>query len=150
MDYSQLNKIDLVNIVKELSAKVEAQQHLASAVDAKDREIVSLKNLYENEKKMNKELNSKVESQQHLSNAVIQKDKEIIELNKLNQELRAKSGLVQGLEARVKQLEAENKALTDFLNPYIMSVRSTLKGLQGTLELGVEIEALLSEKLTKK
>jgi len=150
MDYSQLSKVDLVNIVKELTNKVEAQKHLSEAVDSKDREIVSLRNLFETEKKSNKDINAKLASQQHLSEAVIQKDKEIVELNKLNQELRAKSGNSQSLEARVKQLETDNKTLTEFLNPYILNFRSSLKGFQGTLELAIELEALLSEKINKK
>jgi hypothetical protein len=150
MDFSQLNKQDLANIVKELTAKVEAQKHLADAVESKDREIVSLKNLFETEKKLNKELNGKLASQQHLAEAITQKDKEIVEITKLYQELKAKSVSTQTLEARVKQLETENKGLTDFLNPYIMNFRSSLKGIQGTLELAVEMEAMLSEKLTKK
>jgi septal ring factor EnvC (AmiA/AmiB activator) len=150
MDFSQLTKTDLVNIAKELYEKTQAQQHLASAVDAKDREIVSLKNLYESEKKTNKELNSKVLSQQHLSEAVIAKDKEIIELNKLISELRGKANMVGATESRIKQLEEQNKHLTEFVSPYVMNFRSTLKAFQGTLELGIELEALLSEKINKK
>ena len=150
MDYSLLKKEDLVNVVKELTLKVEAQKHLAEAVDSKDREIVSLKNLFEAEKKSNKDVNAKLVSQQHLSEAIIQKDKEIVELTKVYQEAKSKIGSTQGLEARLKQLEADNKNLTEFLNPYIMSMRSTLKGIQGTLELAVEMEAMLSEKITKK
>lgn len=139
MDFSQLNKVDLVNIVKELTNKVEAQQHLASAIDAKDREIAELRKYKEEALK-----------QKHLADSIIQKDKEIIELTKLYQETKAKIGSTQTLETRVKQLETENKGLTDFLNPYIMNFRSSLKGIQGTLELAVEMEAMLSEKLTKK
>lgn len=150
MDFTTFKKEDLINIAKELSEKLEAQKHLAEAVDAKDREIVSIKNLLEAEKKTNKELNDKVKTNQHLSDAVISKDKEIVELTKLLNETRSKAGAVPSLESRVKQLEEANKQLTEFLNPYILNFRSVLKGLQGTLELGVEMEALLSEKLAKK
>jgi hypothetical protein len=98
-----------------------------------------------------------VEEQKHLAEAVevkdreiIQKNKEIIELNKLYQELKSKSPTFAGLETRVKQLEEENKLLVAFVNSYINTFRSTLKGIQGSLELGIELEALLAEKLAKK
>ena len=135
---------------EELIKIVEEQKHLAEAVEVKDREIISLKKLYEDEKRLNKELNGKVAASHHLSEAVIQKDKEIIELNKLNQELKSKASTFAGLETRVKQLEEENKLLVAFVNPYINTFRSTLKGIQGALELGIELEALLAEKLAKK
>lgn len=150
MDYSLLNKADLVNIAKELANKVEAQKHLAEAVDAKDREILTLKTVSESDKKLVRDLNQKVASQQHLSEAVIQKDKDIVELNKLIVELKSKSVNANGLETKIKQLEEANKRLTDILNPYILSFRATLKAFQGTLELSIENEALLSEKLINK
>jgi hypothetical protein len=150
MEFTNLSKADLLNIATELQRKVEAQQHLAEAVDAKDREIVSLKNLFEAEKKSNKELNAKVLASQHLSDAVIAKDKEIIELVKLNNELKGKAGTLPTLEKTVKTLEETNKKLVEVINPYILNFRSLLKAFQGSLELGIEMEALLSESLKNK
>lgn len=124
---------------EELIKIVEEQKHLAQAVEAKDREIAELRKYKDEALKL-----------KHASEAVIAKDKEIIELNKLNQELKTKAGAYAGLETRVKQLEEENKLLVAFVNPYINTFRSTLKGIQGALELGIELEALLAEKLAKK
>jgi hypothetical protein len=96
------------------------------------------------------ELQKKVEAQQHLAQAVISKDKEIIELNKHIINLKTSAGSFDVLEKSYKTLEENHKKLTTFLNPYILNFRSLLKAIQGSLELGVEMEALLSETLKTK
>lgn len=103
------------------------------------------------------ELIKLLEEQKHLAEAVIAKDKEIValtkEINEVREQLREaknKNGTVPALEHRIKQLEDQVKGLTEFVSPYIMNFRSTLKGIQGALELGIELEAILSEKLNKK
>jgi hypothetical protein len=150
MNYNELSKSELLALVLKQAKELEDQSHLAEAINSKDREIVGLKNAFELEKKTNKLLNETIQSKAHLEQAVITKDKEIVELSKQARELKVKNEPLPSMEAKIKQLEEENKKLVSFLNPYILNFRSTLKGLQGTLELAVELEAVLSEKIAKK
>jgi transcription antitermination factor NusG len=161
MNYNELSKSELLALVLKQVKELEDQSHLSEAINSKDREInelrqlkdqeiTGLKNAYELEKKTNKLLNETIQSKAHLEQAVISKDKEIVELSKQAHELKVKTEPLPSMEAKIRQLEEENKKLVAFLNPYILNFRSTLKGLQGTLELAVELEALLSEKIAKK
>jgi Rad3-related DNA helicase len=153
MEFEKMTKAELVLKAQELGKIVEDQKHLGAAVDAKDKQIIELLKV---NALLEKELQ---ESKQHkttinvLNNSLESKNQELLKV-KLDFETFKKSvpnvELVESLKNNVKILEERNKALVDFMNPYISNVRSLLKGLQGTLEMGIETEAILSEKLNKK
>lgn len=135
-------------------AELEAQKHLAEAVAAKDNEIAKLKlDLAQ--------ANKTVREQQHLAAAVQNKDNEIIALKSENVELKRlqanQNGEKENLESKLESIEKQlkettehNKTLVEIANGYITNFRSYLKSIQGGLEVAVELEALLSEKLNKK
>jgi len=153
MDLEKLSKAELILKVNELLKTIEDLGHLKSAVDAKDKDIIGLtKNIQIFERDSN-ELKSLRSSFAQLNITLENKNHEF---NKLKADYDAYKRtapsleVLENLKKDVKVLEERNKALTDFLNPYVMNVRSVLKGIQGTLELGIENEALLSEKINKK
>ena len=132
---------------------MENQKHLAAAVDAKDKEISEhIKAKQKTEQELIELKNLRLSISQ--ANATVEfKNQELIKL-KNEFEVYKKSvpsvEVLENLKKEVKLLEEKNKSLIDFLNPYVSNVRSLFKGIQGTLELGIEIEALLSEKINKK
>jgi seryl-tRNA synthetase len=111
---------------QELTQKINEQVHLASAVEAKDAEIVK-----------NKEEIIKLKE----------------EYSKINNQLTEKNLKIQALEkekvARGSMEEKENtvKKLIHVLQGYQNGYRAFLKNVQGGLENAVELEALLSEQL---
>jgi hypothetical protein len=153
---------------KNLRQKIQEQAHLASAVEAKDKEIIELKKLEVDLKT----LKQKVQEQSHLASAVESKDKEIVELKKQiellkleakesnkvlieknNQQVLSLSKELETIRPLVKnseQLKQQNDVLTQIANGYIDNFRSYLKNQQGALEMAIEIEVMLAEKLPKK
>lgn len=153
MEFEKLSKAELVIKVTELNKVIEDLGHLRSAVDAKDREIIELLKIKASLEKDCLELKT-LKSNLATSNNLL--ENKTIELSKLKSDFDNYKKTTPTLESLenlkkdVKILEERNKALIEFLNPYINNVRSLLKGLQGNLELGIEMEAILSEKLNKK
>ena len=163
-----MTKQELELELADLRNKVAVQTHLASAVDAKDKEIIELKKL---EVEL-RGLRQKVQEQVHLASAVEVKDKELVELRKQVELLKveAKEGTkvvteqqrqqianltkeletIKPLVKSAEQLKQQNEVLTQIANGYIANFRSYLKSQQGALELAIEIEALLADKLAKK
>lgn len=134
--------------------QLEKQKHLAEAVASKDAEIAGLKAQL-------KEVTGQVKTQVHLGDAVAAKDSEIVKLTGEIVELKRLQanhlGEKETLEQNVKVLEEQLKKtneqarnISDIANGYINNFRSTLKSIQGTLEVAVELEALLTEKINKK
>jgi hypothetical protein len=154
-----------------VSKVIEDLGHLKAAVEAKDKQIVDLiKASALLEKEVNEGKAAKAGSLQ-LSSTIEIKNQEI---NKLRSELNASveiknqeinklrgeielvkknvpdSKTIEVLTNNVKLLEERNKALVDFLSPYVANIRSFFKSIQGSLEMGIEMEAILYEKLNKK
>ena len=86
-------------------------------------------------------LQAKLENQQHLASAVEAKDKE---MNTLSQQLSTK------WQKQLDEKQAVITQLAQFIQAYQQNYRSFLKNVQGGLEIAVELEAVLSEKLNKK
>jgi anion-transporting ArsA/GET3 family ATPase len=129
-----MTKQELELEVASLRDKVAVQIHLASAVDAKDKEIVELKKQIELLKVEAKEGTKVVTEQQRQQIANLTKELETI----------------RPMGKNAEQLKQQNELLTQIANGYIANFRSYLKAQQGALELAIEIEALLAEKLAKK
>lgn len=153
MELEKLSKAELIEKVQSLMQLVEQQRHLADAVNAKDKEIIDLtkaKSLLE------KDLIELKSLRQSVVQAGATLESRTQELNKLRADYEAYKKTVpsldvlENLKKDVKILEERNKSLIEFLNPYVANFRSVLKGIQGTLEVGIEYEALLSEKINKK
>ena len=89
------------------------------------------------------ELRKKVQEQTHLAQAVEAKDKEIIELRKQLDTIRP-------MAKNAEQLKQQNDVLTQIANGYINNFRNYLKSQQGALDMAIEIEVMLAEKLPKK
>ncbi len=153
MEIDKLSKAELIVKVIELNNKIEELGHLRSAVDVKDKEIIEIgkvKNLLE------KDLQDYKNVKSNLAQVSLSLESKTQELMKLRSDFETYKktapapDVLENLKKDVKIQEDRNKALLDFLNPYVTNVRSLLKGLQGTLELGIETEAILSEKINKK
>lgn len=136
-----MTKQELELQLEELKVKLEQQNHLAKAVEAKDAEIIQLKQELELAKKEAKEGNKLISNQ---------KDELIkslnVQLQNVSKELETKKNQTLGYEGLKKQLD--DAVL--IANGYINNFRSYLKAQQGTLELAIELEALLAERLPKK
>jgi hypothetical protein len=124
-----------------LRDKVAVQTHLAAAVDAKDKEIIELKKV-EGELKKQIEL-LKLEAKD-VSKATLEQQRQ--QIANLTKELETIRPLVKSAET----LKQQNEVLTQIANGYIANFRSYLKSQQGALELAIEIEAMLADKLAKK
>lgn len=130
MDLNKMTKEELIQLVQE-------QSHLASAVEAKDKEIVELKTK-----------NTRLLSE---------KDKQIAEINhkhaelinKVN-ELESKHLSNEKLISTAEKLDAENRKVVAHLNLYIDAFRNTLKAQQGVLDNAIQLEAFISESLRRK
>jgi hypothetical protein len=153
MEIDKLSKAELIVKVIELNNKIEELGHLRSAVDVKDKEIIEIgkvKNLLEKDLQDYKNVKSNLAQ---VSLSLESKTQELIKLRsdfETYKKTAPAPDVLENLKKDVKIQEDRNKALLDFLNPYVTNVRSLLKGLQGTLELGIETEAILSEKINKK
>jgi len=134
MDYTAMKKDELLSRVFDLEHKIEEQKHLASAVEAKDKEIIELKKQLEG---------AKLEAREGSKNIVSAKDAEI---SRLKTELEQKRPLANSAETLKKDLD---KAIA-IGNSYINNFRSYLKAQQGALEMAIELETLLTEKIKGK
>jgi hypothetical protein len=164
MEFEKMSKADLVLKAQELTKVIEDLGHLKAAVEAKDKQIVDLiKASTVLERDASEGRAAKAGSLQ-LNATVDIKNQEI---NKLRGEIEAlkkshKDELdlitkttpdpkaIEVLTNNVKLLEERNKALVEFLSPYVANIRSFFKSIQGSLEMGIEMEAILYEKLNKK
>ena len=153
MEIDKLSKAELIVKVIELNNRIEELGHLRSAVDVKDKEIIEIskvKNLLEKDLQDYKNVKSNLTQ---VSLSLESKTQELVKLRsdfETYKKTAPAAEVLENLKRDVKIQEERNKALLEFLNPYVTNVRSLLKGLQGTLELGIETEAILSEKINKK
>jgi hypothetical protein len=123
METKEMNK-------SELLSKLQEQQHLAQAIEAKDKEIALLQK----------------ESKLKIEELTIQNGK----LNAKVVELETKIKPHEELLELVKKLEGENKKVVAHLNMYIEAFRNTLKGSQGILDNAIQLEAFINESLRRK
>ena len=171
MEFEKMTKADLVIKAQELTKVIEDLGHLKAAVEAKDKQIVDLlKASAFLEREVSEGKAAKAGSLQ-LSTTIEVKNQEINklrselnssidiknqEINKLRGEIELikknvpDSKTIEVLSNNVKLLEERNKALVEFLSPYVANIRSFFKSIQGSLEMGIEMEAILYEKLNKK
>lgn len=115
------------------------------------------------EKMTKDELIEKLEEQSHLAAAVEAKDKEIEIQRKNLQAMKAsvdkmedESAELKELKKAIKVLEANNQKVVAIAQEKVKSVGlyrtaflSLLKSMQGTIDNTIELEALLSEKISK-
>lgn len=136
MDIEKLTKAELLAKNAELEAKITETVHLASAIDAKDREISILKKQIKD-----------------VENGALLKDKEEKErLNTRIKELEKQVSVtknVEEMEKNVKILVDENKRLVEIANQYISVFRNLLKSLQGQIDIAIELESLINPTFKK-
>jgi hypothetical protein len=146
--------------LEEALKKIEEQKHLAEAIEQKDALINSLTSQNKELKKENVTLKTEVAANKHLSTAVEVKDDHIrrlgIELDVQKKELDDKNRVLyettqkeKVLEENLKKVTEQNANVVSIANGYINNFRSYLKATQGALEIAVELEALLTEKVKK-
>jgi hypothetical protein len=161
MDYSNLKKDELIQLLNE-------QKHLAEAIEEKDSQILR-------QDKEIRKLEAKLKDQEHLAKAIEAKDKEIIELKNSkaetisktkaendrirttleyeNQDLRDKLEKMPDIEKMIdymKKLESDNTFVVSLLKQYMNAFKSYLKSQQGILDNTIELEALITEQLQNK
>lgn len=116
MDVKKATKEQLINYIETLEATVKNDEHLASAVEAKDAEIYRLNNVLQDRKKDDGT------------------QKQIEDLNKKH-------------EDEMESIKQAYQKLAERFNKFIALFESTLKSVQGTVEIAVEAESLELEKL---
>jgi hypothetical protein len=138
---------EVMSLKKELHKMLvdsEQKSHLAKSVEDKDKQIVELGILNKKFKDEKEALEVKAKEEKEVLERKIKEEKVALErkvseiTNKANEQ-----------EKVVKTLTENNTRLVEMANGYILNFRSMLKSLQGNLELAVELEAMLSEKIKK-
>jgi len=152
---SEESKSKLIKESEELRNKLKEQEHLAKAIEVKDKEIEKLKTSIDVH---NKDYDS--EKQKHnqeraleISNIKKSKEEEIINLQLQIQELTAKAEKLDEAEKIfeiAKHIESENKELFKTANLYLGAFRNLMKMIQGGLDNAIEYEALITESVQTK
>lgn len=120
-----MTKAELEIEYKKALDKIEEQKHLASAVDAKDREMAQLREKHLNDiKSFDAEWKTRLK---HLE--------ESQETSKRN--------VADSYENRIKYLENENKIRVKELDQVLRVHGSLLKTLQGTIDNAIELNELI-------
>ena len=142
--------------LEEALAKLQEQKHLAEAIEQKDGLINSLQAQLKELKKDIATIKTENQANKHLASAIEAKDEQIrlfgIETDTLKREIKkaiSENEKVKVLEDQIKQLTEQSASIVGVANGYINNFRSYLKATQGTIELAVELEALLTEKIKK-
>ena len=136
MDLEKLTKAELLAKNAELEAKIAETVHLASAIDAKDKEISILR--------------KQVKDAQ--AGVLLKENEEKAQLNNRIKELEKQVSTtknVEEMEKNVKILVDENKRLVEIANQYISVFRNLLKSLQGQIDIAIELESLINPTLKK-
>jgi chromosome segregation ATPase len=142
---------ELLNENNVLQKTIEAQKNLASAVEAKDKEISKARNDLEALKKANADLQranadllKTIEAQKHLGSAVEAKDKELAELRQrltkaTDAATASNAERDKTVSERFKTYEAEIRKLNGQLNKQIRIHGNLLKSLDGLLTNQLEL-----------
>lgn len=118
MEYKDMTKAELIKIIKE-------QQHLAEAVEAKDKEIAQhLKDI--------REL-----AQQNEKVKALEEEKKYLQSH------------IKAVEEQDKKLREDFSKRFKMMDIYRNSFQSLMKSVQGSLDNTIELEALLFEKIFK-
>lgn len=128
----------------QLIEKLEEQQHLASAVEAKDIEMLQLKK--ENKKQLE---HLKKKHEEEIKALKKQKEEEIKALKLQKEELVTKyqgSLTKEQIEKVTERLVAERNEVASKANLYIKIHHDLLKQIQHTTEMALFSEQLVSEK----
>ena len=120
MNYKNMTKDDLIK-------KLESQQHLAQAIEAKDKEI--LKHI-EEKLKMKEEIDTLINSNQGALKEMPLLKEHIKRLEESNKKL-----------ATIAKEKVNSAAL------YVNAFQGLMKSIQGTLDNTIELEALLSKNI---
>lgn len=139
-DYDEMTKAELLTLVKE-------QKHLAEAVDAKDKEITILTS---DKAVLTKELSvlkQEYEPLKKLADYPKQLSAKDAELQSTVAKLNVVTAELNALKGKHKETEDTLTKTVNIANGYIGFARSLLKGFQGNLEVAVDLETALSEKL---
>ena len=118
MEYKDMTKAELIKIIKE-------QQHLAEAVEAKDKEIA-----------------------QHLKD-ISELEKESEKVKALEDEKKYLHNHIKAMEEKDKVLRETFNKKFKMMDIYRNSFQSLMKSVQGSLDNTIELEALLFEKIFK-
>lgn len=132
-----MKKEELEYKLEEAELKLKDLEHMAEAVEAKDKEIQKLKT-------------NRAEDVASIKNEMARRIN-VLELE--NQSLRERlSSQPDGdkLKEVIDKLTNDNKKLTSFVNQHIRAFRNYLKMQQASLENTIELEALVSEQLNNK
>jgi len=135
-------KAELQVEIAELQAKLAEQQHLAAAIEAKDKEIFTHVQALKRIRQENESLVEQVKKGYAITISTLEKEKQELQ-SQVDQLSKAPKDL-EKTEKDVKILVDENKRLVNTINQYITVFRNTLKGLQGNLDNAIELEALIN------
>ena len=119
MEYDKLTKAELIELLQD-------QQHLAAAVEAKDKEITQLK---ESDNKKIQELQQRVDNILKEYEGSIKKEQ---------------------LEKLTKQITEERDYAMEIANNYIRTYTDFLKQTQQNLEMAIFTEGLISKKIKNR
>jgi len=165
MSYDNLTKAELIELLKQ-------QEHLAKAVETKDKEITDLTKKYKKLEEDLIRLNAEVQNNKHLTKAVENKDKEISEIKKhraeelaavKQEEERIKTSMRYQIEEYERQLKElpdielmknvineltnKNRALANFVKEYTQAYRNHLQLQQTHLDTAIQLESFITKEL---
>lgn len=126
-----MKKDELIEIVKE-------QAHLAQAVEAKDKEIVDLK---EKNREVVEDLKGQIKE--------LSKRPKREELDKINKELTDLKTMMKDMKSpeQIKELEEKFEKVAKVADMYITAYRDLLRQQKVSLDIAISHESLMSEQI---
>lgn len=134
MNYKELKKDELIDLIEQKDRIIEQQKHLASAVEAKDKEIIEIK---EKSKRDISEIKNKAEEE------IKNKTKQVDELSQKNTTMMLK----EDVERITKNLMSERDKLINIVNILRQNHQDTLRQVKINLDLAISHDELLSSIL---
>ena len=117
---------------QELREKLKEQKHLASAVEAKDKEMTKLK---ESHRQLVDSFKKEIEELKKEINGLKDNAKGLVHLSEVQE--------------KINKVKEENKNLVDTTNLYIEMYHNYLKQTQHNLEMALFTEQVISDKFKK-
>jgi hypothetical protein len=133
MNYNDLKKDELIELLKEKDDEIKDYVHLANAVEAKDKELSKLKNARAEE----------------IAAVKQNKDKIIEDLRNSNQELTERLSKMPKVED-IKLVYDENVKYAQLVRQYKIYLNNFLMNIKGAVDNAIELEALLGESTSTK
>jgi chromosome segregation ATPase len=147
----QSKKDKTAELVENLRVSEINNKNLAAAIDAKDKEIIQIRNQLiklELEIKNNKiAVDNNNLKDGEIANLIGKQETFKKELKETKTLLDENKGIVERQKETLANQEKQLKKYVESLNAYIAGFRALMKNVQGGLELAVEYEAIISEKL---